>query len=252
MTGFYVDISSWQADNIDWPKYVAWSKTYVDDNGVERHDGVSRLCVRASEYFGKVDDDYVDFKNGFLAAGGQVLIHYAYVYPQHNSPQAEAEWMFKVVGDLKDRPQDVIMLDMEEQVPQANADWAYNWLQTTKHLYGGRLPTLYASYSYIIDRLQGIPGLADFPLTLADWQFNPNERPVAPPPFKSYEFLQWTDKESVPGIQGTVDGDKFMGRDTNIMPPVKPPSPPVVLPPDLRVLAGQVQAALDKLIAAIP
>jgi hypothetical protein len=102
----------------------------------------------------------------------------------------------------------VLILDFEEQVPQASAEWASRWLAQQEHNYF-KVPGIYASYSYILDRLQE-SRLADYSLWLAYWLYSPEQRPPCPPPWKEYRFLQYSDRASVPGIAGTVDADLFL------------------------------------------
>jgi hypothetical protein len=115
--------------------------------------------------------------------------------------------MMRVVGAI--RNSDMIILDYEVQSPLATAAWALAWLVEFGPKYG-KLPGIYASSAYIQQRLQW-PGLDAFPLWLANWQFTPDERPACPPPWQSYEFVQYSDKASIPGIPGTVDANIFLG-----------------------------------------
>ena len=210
MTGRFVDMSSWQPppDKINWPDYIAWSR---------QDDGIARVSLRAVEYLGKPDVSYQAYMHGFLASGGDIVIHYGYVYPQRNGAFSEADYLAKVVGSLDARPNDELMCDLE--APGGTAQWAYAWLARQSQNYGGRVPTLYASDAYIREHLQGVPGLAQFDLTLADWQFTPSERPPAPPPWKAYKFLQYTDRGTVPGIPASVDVDLFLGKEVPMVQP---------------------------------
>jgi GH25 family lysozyme M1 (1,4-beta-N-acetylmuramidase) len=195
----YVDISGWQPANIDWNAYRAWSASF---------DGISRVAIKSSEGTGFTDPHFRTYRTGALSAGVDVIIYYHYAKPSLNSPQAEADWQHQVVGSI--RPQDVLMLDYEENVPQATAQWAFEWLARQEQNYG-RLPTIYASDDYIRHRLQD-SRLARFPLTLANWQFTPNERPACPPPWSKYTYLQYTDRATnIPGIAGAVDANIYLG-----------------------------------------
>ncbi len=201
MTGVpqFVDISAWQPEQIDWKTYRAWAAQW---------DGIARVSLRSSYGVGYTDQHYSRYLASARAAGVDVIIHYHYAYPSYNSAVAEADWQMQVIGLI--HPQDWLMLDYEENVPQATAQWAYEWLLRQEQNYGGKLPTLYASDSYIRSRLQD-SRLAHYPLTLANWKYDPNARPPCPPPWKSYVFLQFTDKATVPGIAGTVDANIYLG-----------------------------------------
>jgi GH25 family lysozyme M1 (1,4-beta-N-acetylmuramidase) len=218
----FVDISSWQPTNIDWPLYIKWASSF---------DGhTSIVSLRSSQGVGLFDKNYKGYKSGFLSNGGKVIFHYHYAYPQLNSAVNEANYQFSIIGDLKVRPQDIIMLDLEEQVPQATAEWAYQWGIRARALYN-RKPNLYASDSYVRNRLQDSRLPEVFTLTLAKWQFTPNERPACPPPWKEYLAVQYTDRATVPGIGGLVDADIYFGAGV----PSVPTQPPEFSAEDISI-----------------
>jgi GH25 family lysozyme M1 (1,4-beta-N-acetylmuramidase) len=196
----FVDVSQFQPANIDWKAYKAWSAS---------GDGISRVSLRSSYGNGYQDPHFAAYRQGALAAGIDVLILYHYSYPSINNPIAEANSQYNIVGAI--RPQDILILDFEENVPQATPAWALAWLGQQEANYGGKLPGLYASSAYIQARLQD-SRLAKYPLWLANWQYTPDERPPVPAPWTQYEFAQYTDRATnVPGIGGTVDADIFLG-----------------------------------------
>lgn len=198
----FVDISQFQPADINWSAYKTWAQQW---------DGVSRVSLRSSEGTTVTDAHFARYRAGALAAGIDILILYHFADPDLNSPEAEADWQRKVVGSI--RPQDVLMLDYEKQVPQANAAWALAWLERQAANYDGKLPTLYASDAYVRSRLQD-SRLAHYPLTLANWQFTPTERPPCPPPWPAYTYLQYTDRATnIPGIAGKVDVNLYFGQE---------------------------------------
>jgi len=196
----FCDLSAFQPSAIDWQAYKAWSA---------QGDGVSRVAIRSSYGVGYADVHFAAYRAGALAAGIDQIIFYHYSYPQINSPVNEANSQFAIVGSI--RPQDMIILDFEENMPQSTADWAYQWLAQQESNYGGKLPGIYASSAFIAERLQD-SRLARYPLWLANWQFTPDARPPVPAPWAIYEFVQYTDRATnVPGINATVDVDIFLG-----------------------------------------
>lgn len=206
MTPQFVDLSVFQPTTIDWQAYKAWSA---------QGDGISRVAMRSSYGAGYKDQHFDSYRAGALAAGIDQILYYHYSYPSLNSAMAEANYQRSVVGDV--RTQDLLILDFEENVPQATSTWAYQWLSQQSINYGGKLPGIYASSSYIQQRLND-PRLAKFPLWLANWQFSPDARPLCPTPWTSYEFVQYTDKATnIPGIAGTVDANVYLGKETPIM-----------------------------------
>jgi len=193
--------------DIDWPAYKKWSASV---------DGIARVSMRSTYGVGYIDPHFEQYRQGALQAGIDVIIYYHYGYPQFNGASAEADYQHSVVGAI--RAQDVLMLDYEEGASQANAAWAYAWLARQEQNYGGKLPTIYASDAYIRQRLQDAR-LARYPLTLANWQYSPDERPACPPPWTSYTYLQYTDRAiNVPGIAGTIDADIYLGQEEIVLP----------------------------------
>lgn len=202
----FVDISKWNGP-VSWSLYAPWSRQW---------DGIGRVSIKATEGTGFTDPNFSSYKAGALASGIEHIIYYAYARPQWNSPEAEADWLKQVVPTLTNG--DLVMLDLEEQVVQANADWAYRWLSRTEQNYGGRLPLLYASASYIQSRLQDAR-LARFPLVLAEWTYDPNTLPACPGPWNQYSILQYSDKGVVPGILGNVDVNVVISSQGGFMTP---------------------------------
>jgi GH25 family lysozyme M1 (1,4-beta-N-acetylmuramidase) len=206
----FCDLSQFQPQYIDWQAYKAWSAS---------RDGISRVALRSSYGTGYKDQHFDAYRTGALDAGIDVILYYHYSYPNLNKAQQEANWQHSVVGAI--RAQDLLILDIEENVPQATGAWAYAWLAQQESNYGGKLPGIYASSSYIQQRLQDAR-LARYPLWLANWTFTPDARPSCPAPWTSYQFLQYTDKANgIPGIAGTVDANIFLDK-TQPKPEEKP------------------------------
>lgn len=202
----FVDISQFQPEPINWPEYKQWASQW---------DGISRVAMRSSYGIGYADEYFKAHRANALAAGITQIIFYHYCYPEFNLPASEADSQKQIVGAI--RPQDMIALDIEENVAQATAEWAYEWLFCQQYNYPSALPRIYASSAYITARLQD-PSLAKYPLWLANWQFTANERPACPPPWAQYEFVQYTDRATIPGIPGEVDANIFLGRESSMQP----------------------------------
>lgn len=205
MTPQFCDLSAYQPQAIDWQAYKAWSA---------QGDGISRVALRSSYGAGYIDQHFNAYRAGALAAGIDVILFYHYSYPSLNNAQQEAQYQYSVLGSI--RPQDIIILDFEENVPQATAEWAYAWLSQQEASYG-KPPGIYASSAYIQQRLQD-QRLSKYPLWLANWQFSPDARPPVPPPWTSYEFVQYTDNGvNIPGVNSTVDVNIYLGKEETSM-----------------------------------
>lgn len=195
------DISSWQPAVIDWQAYAAWSRA---------GDGVARVIMRASQGIGVPDTHFDAYWLGATQVGIDCIgiYHYAYpgLHPGDAGAQAEADYFLSVVGSRL-RSGDFLMLDYEEAA--GTAGWAIAFLTRLQARQAGILPRIYASYNYVLQKLQDV-NLTPFPLVLADWTFDPNSRPTAPAPWVSYEYLQFSDREPVPGI-GVCDANVYIG-----------------------------------------
>lgn len=199
MTAQFVDISSFQG-NVDFASYATWTRQW---------DGKARIAMKATEGTGFVDPLFVANRAAALTAGIDEIYYYHFARPDlGNNPVDEADFMHSVVGDV--RTNDLLILDYEVNASQATSDWAYNWLFTQEYNYVGKLPGIYASSAYIQQRLQD-QRLAKYPLWQAQWQYTPDERPPVAAPWTSYEFVQYSDKASIPGVPGLVDADIFLG-----------------------------------------
>src|SRR5215469_12829866 len=191
----FCDVSSFQGD-IDFVAYRKWAASF---------DGIARIAIKATEGIGFVDPDFSSYRAEALNAGIDEIYFYSFGRPDlGNDPVAEAKFMHSVVGDI--RASDAIYLDYEVSSALATSTWAYLWLAQMQDSYDGKLPGIYASSAYIAQHLMDAR-LAQYPLWLANWQFSPDERPPVPAPWTSYQFVQYSDRGSVPGIPSTVDVD---------------------------------------------
>lgn len=188
-----VDISEFNGSNIDFKAYSVWSKS---------GDGKSRICMRSSYGTGFLDKQFLNNQQNAIAFLDEI-IYYHYAYPQYNDPTKEAAYFAQSVGQI--RPgQDSLMLDIEEEVEQTNATWIVNFMTSLTQFYPKTPLYLYSNLSIIQNHLQD-SRLASYPLVYALWNYNPLFPPIAPDPWHSWSYWQWTDKGSVPGITGNVD-----------------------------------------------
>jgi GH25 family lysozyme M1 (1,4-beta-N-acetylmuramidase) len=195
MTARFADLSGWNTppQAVSWGQYKAWS-----ENG----SALSLVALKASEGAGIVDPHYHGYLQGARAAGITSILHYHFARPDisGNTPAREAAFAARAIGGAIGA-HDLIILDYEVSAPQATAAWALAWLEAIAAHYG-RLPGIYASSAYITARLQE-SALGTYPLWLAAWNNNPNVRPPAPFPWKSYAYWQFTDRYNTPGVGST-------------------------------------------------
>jgi len=193
----FVDVSGYQG-NIDFTAYAAWAR---------QGDGIARIAMKSSEGVGFTDPSFISNRAKAIEAGIDCIYFYHFARPDINSAQNEAQWQKQVVGDL--RAQDIVILDYEENTPNATAEWAYEWLAQQELNYG-KLPGIYASSAYIAQHLND-PRLARYPLWLANWMYSPDARPPCPPPWTNSWLVQYSNRANIPGIAGVVDANIFLG-----------------------------------------
>lgn len=190
-----IDVSHWQ-ENIDW------SKVY--------EAGYRFAFVKATEGVGWVDPNFViNMVNGRNA--GLLMGAYHFARPDlGNTAQDEALYFISVAGNyLKSgwlRP----ALDLEVGSAlgkEALSKWVEEWMETVKKETGVE-PIIYVHSNYASNYLN--VSLAKYNLWIAHWTYDIN---VAPNTgiWSSWDFWQYSDKGSVPGISGTVDLDLFNG-----------------------------------------
>lgn len=151
--------------------------------------------------------------------------YYHYSYPQYNTPEAEAEWFLKVVGNLEEG--ELLCLDFEESYSDP-VGWCKRFLDHISNKLNGYKPVLYINLS-TARAFNWNPVIQEnYGLWLAQWDRNSNSSlPSTSWPVTA--FRQYTDSETVSGIPGKVDGDVFYG-DLNAFKSYGYKSPVVNLP----------------------
>jgi uncharacterized protein (TIGR03382 family) len=186
-----VDVSHWQGS-------INWSKVYGD--------GYRFVIMKASEGTGYTDDT---FKTNWAAAKKAGLVRGAYHFfrPKYDGV-AQAKHFVSVMGKLSttDLPP-VLDLEVQDGVSDATViSRAKAFLETVEKLSGKR-PVIYTGYFFT--SLGSPSGFAKYPLWVAHWGVScPN---IPSGGWKKWSFWQNTNKASVSGISGGVDGDKFNG-----------------------------------------
>lgn len=187
-----IDASNHQGA-IDWPAVEASGRAFA--------------IVKATEG--------VDFADPFFArnwaglrATGMIRGAYHFARPSRNQAREEAAYLFSVisaVGGLL--PSDLVALDLEDPDVPEGADllaWTLEWLESTERLFGFP-PLIYSNASYLSDHHLLVPELARFPLWLAAWSAL---RPHPPGDWQEIAVWQFTDTETIPGVNGPSDGDQ--------------------------------------------
>ena len=187
-----IDVSEWQGSGIDWNAV----------KGSGRHFAIARISYGD----GHIDATFPGNWSGMKSAG---LIRGAYQwFRPAQDPKAQADIVIAHVGVLAagDLP---VTADVEEtqglsgaQITAALHVWADRVTAGT-----GKRPIIYSGKYFWNDNV----GSGDF---ASDPYWIPAYGPTCPDlanAWSDWRFFQYTDKASVPGVAGGVDGDKFNG-----------------------------------------
>lgn len=198
-----IDVSHYQG-NINW--------------GAVKGSGIKFAFIKATE-----STNYIDPKFGanYPGAHGAGVIRGAYHFARlgASSGGAQANYFADHGGAWSaDNLTLPGVVDLEGSCDRNVADtkaWIHDFYNTYKAR-TGRDVIIYTSASWW-NRCAG--GTNEFaaktPLWVASWTSAGS--PTMPSGFGGYTFWQWTDKWSVGGISGAVDGDVFNGSDARLL-----------------------------------
>jgi lysozyme len=207
-----VDVSHHQGN-------ISWSEVYGA--------GYRFAFVKASEGVGWMDSNFVtNMDNGGDA--GLLMGAYHFARPDlGNDAQDEALYFVSVARNyLKGgylRP----ALDLEvgsSLGKEALSNWVHTWMETVKNETGIE-PIIYVNSNYANNYLN--TSVAKYNLWVAHWTYDTNMTPNAGI-WSSWDFWQYSNNGSVPGISGDVDLDIFNGDmsrlyNTFVIPENQPP-----------------------------
>lgn len=178
---------------------------------------------------------------------GLLLGYYHFARPDlGNTPEAEANYFLSKIGELKEN--ELLALDYEcKNQKQSDVTWCKKFLDIVFEKTKVR-PFIYLNQAQIknFDWAEVIGG--SYALWVACYTYDPNKNTFVIGEFPSVAIQQWSNKQTVPGVAGGVDGNVFFGTlDTLkkygyhapvVVPVVTPPVvvPPVVTPSELEVL----------------
>ena len=200
-----IDVSSYQGD-IDWPQIY--------------NAGYRFAFVRASmgdENPPTLVDDYFEtnMQNGHTA--GMLISAYHFAYPEYTDPVSEAHHFLNVAGDYLIQGYLRPVLDLEDDPgfdsypyrlgKEALSNWVHEWMNTVKNETGIE-PIIYTSSDYANNYLN--ISINQYDLWIAHWTYNPNNPPNTGI-WDDWDFWQYSDQGSVPGVSGYVDLDVFNG-----------------------------------------
>lgn len=196
-----IDVSNWQGD-IDWKQ--------VKDAGYQF------AFMKATEGNFYVDK-YFDANRRGAGDAGLKVGYYHYFHPEE-SVESQVKLFTDVVG--KAEPDSLRMvIDAEDPGKwrgyplEQRVKMVEDFLQGVKEKTGVTPQVcIYCSPNFADEILGNAPELKKYSLWIANYGV---DQPTIPEPWKKWDFWQYSDAGSVPGVQGRVDLDVFNGTDLN-------------------------------------
>jgi lysozyme len=192
-----IDISHWQGD-------IDWSTVYNSD--------YKFAFVKATEGVDYPDPNFKTNMNGGSNAGMLMgAYHFATPYTSgQNDAVAEAQYFVNVSSNYLEEGYLRPVLDLEQGADlgtETLSNWVHDWMNTVKTATGVE-PILYVNSNYANNHLDS--SVSQYDLWIAHWTYNPDTFPNTGI-WAVWDFWQYSDNGSVPGISGDVDLDIFNG-----------------------------------------
>jgi len=153
-----------------------------------------------------------------------------------NYPQSEASFYCNLIDGDPIREGETLCLDFEVAFNDP-VGWSKQWLDIVSNHFNCK-PFVYLNQA-LTKKYDWSPVVnADYPLWIAAYTFDPKNNNFSTGDWPSATMQQWTNKQQVPGITGSVDGNVFFG-DVNAFKacgyklPVSPPLPPSIPAPQM-------------------
>lgn len=173
-------------------------------------------------------EDYVDptFPQNWTGAASAGLLRGAYhFFRAEDSPQAQAEFFWRTVGENGDLP---LVVDVEQNMGEPTPTLLSNLTQLLEEIQqlSGRRPMIYTDPGFWNGLLASDPAsnFGDFPLWVADYPPAGVLTPTVPIGWTSWDFWQYygplsnaTDYVQVPGVGCPVDLDVFNGSAASLL-----------------------------------
>jgi GH25 family lysozyme M1 (1,4-beta-N-acetylmuramidase) len=193
--GYYngIDVSHWQGT-------INWTQVH--------NSGVTFAFMKATQ-----GADYADptFQTNIQGAHDNGILagpyHFATPYTDGvNDAVAEADWFVANIGGYLTPGHLRPVLDLEQGSSLGKAvlsAWVCDFENRVKQQTGVE-PIIYCNTNYATNYLNST--VANYTLWIANWTYDTTKLPGIGV-FNNWAFWQWSNKTSVPGISGNVDGD---------------------------------------------
>jgi parallel beta-helix repeat protein len=197
-----IDVSHHQGD-------INWSKVYGA--------GYKFAFVKATGGVNFTDPNFIANMEQASQAG-LIVGAYHFAYPEYNNAVSEAQHFLNVAGNYMKTGYLRPVLDLEDDPTEDSypyrmgkenlTNWIHTWMNTVKNETGIE-PIIYTGwYARVGDYLDD--SIAEYNLWIADWTYDPAISPDTGI-WESWDFWQYSNKGSIPGIAGDVDLDLFNG-----------------------------------------
>ena len=196
-----IDVSHWQG-SIDWSRVAA--------------DGIQFAVAKATEGDYYTDDEYNGNYRGARAAG-IMFGGYVFAIPDDTDGATQADFFVENGGDWTDDGMTLPGVIDIEYNPYGDTCYGLSknemqkWVRDFNDEYialTGRAPMVYSNQDWW-NSCVGDSDLPDTnPLWVAYWS---SGSPALPSGWSDYVLWQYSDDESVSGVSGGVDADKFRG-----------------------------------------
>ena len=165
--------------------------------------GITYVFIRATEGITYQD---VDFKSNIAAARAAGLVVGAYHFYETNDAPAAQLNNFKNMASLQsgDLPP---VIDIEKLHNNDSIDLTKNiqiFVDGLESYYGVK-PIIYSGYNFANKYMKGFGG---YPLWLAEYEVT---KPNLPEGWSDWTFWQWSQSNTVDGLDGNVDADRYNG-----------------------------------------
>jgi GH25 family lysozyme M1 (1,4-beta-N-acetylmuramidase) len=197
-----LDVSHHQGD-------INWTKVYAA--------GYRFAFIKATGGMSFTDPNFI--ANMEQASQAGLLVGaYHFAYPEYNDAVSEAQHFLSVAGNYMKTGYLRPVLDLEDDPKQDSypyrmgkdnlSKWIHTWMNTVKNETGIE-PIIYTGwYARVGNYLDD--SIAQYSLWIADWTYDPAISPDTGI-WDNWDFWQYSNKGSIPGITGDVDFDLFNG-----------------------------------------
>lgn len=178
---------------------------------------------------------------------GMIPGTYHFARPSLNAANDEADFFMSTVLDSVELEEgDILIQDMEDSNARGDlSGWAEFFVEVVRN-YAGFDPLFYSRKNYIEEHNLGTPRLGQCGLWLAQYPYTiPTNWPPVPSPWSVPAFWQYSEKGTVPGVNGNCDLNYFNGTLDRLPLYGKPktekePPPPVKPEIDLEAVKAQL------------